>query len=145
MARQAGENPDEVDITIRFKHGIHTIFLFVDPLSPFSQITADLLEVLRERYPDGLTASVAPPKTTPVPSEKDKKVRVAYAVMRNPNDPMQGLRPLDVSDGDTPVDKGIKDNSVLAFALLGPDADEDKDVQFDVVWSQLEEEAEPQR
>jgi hypothetical protein len=127
-----------VDITIRLKHGIHTIFLFVDPLAPFSKITSELLEVLRERYPEGLTTSIAPPKTTPVPDAGSESIEIYYAVMKAPSDPSQGWRNLHISANDRPVDTGLKDNSAVAFAFQDPDNMED-DVRFEVEWPELDD------
>lgn len=124
-----------MELTIRLKHGIHTIFIFVDPLAPFSTITDELLEVLRERYPDGLTTSIAPPKSTPVPESSDS-VHVAYALMKSPTDPSQGWRNLRVSPTDTPIEKGLKDNCAVAFAFQDPE-DADANVHFDVEWPDL--------
>ncbi|KND91090.1 hypothetical protein TOPH_04400 [Tolypocladium ophioglossoides CBS 100239] len=85
---------DEAHISVRFKHGVHTIYLFVDALAPFSAVTQELLDLLRERYPSGLTTSVAPPKQTPVPSD----AKLAYGVLTVPNDPSRGWKRLKVGE-----------------------------------------------
>lgn len=128
-------NRDDVDLSIRLKHGIHTVFLFVDPLAPFSTITSQLLDVLRERYPGGLTTSVAPPKSTPIP-DFSESVHVSYAVLKYPHDPSQGWRNLGVSATDTPAEKGLKNNCAVAFAFQDPD-DAAGDARFEVEWPRL--------
>lgn len=104
--------------------------MFVNPLQPFSKITDELLSILRERYPDGLHASRDSPVTTPVPAE-DQQVHVSYAVLKTPSDPSQGWRNLCITGDEKPVDKNIKNNSVVAFVLQGP-ADADDSPTFNV-------------
>lgn len=122
--------PDDVDISLRLKYGKHTIFLFVDPLQPFSRITDELLYVLRERYPDGLHASRDSPTTVPIPAE-GQQVHVAYAVLKTPSDPSQGWKNLRITGDEKPVDKNIKNNGVIAFVLQSPE-DVDENPTFDV-------------
>ncbi|RYP77200.1 hypothetical protein DL771_001249 [Monosporascus sp. 5C6A] len=118
------------DLSIRFKHGNHTIFLFVDPLKPFSDAAGELLEILKERYPDGLTTSAIPPKKTALPSDAS---RIEFAVPKDKLDPSKGWKPLKIVLGeDTPASKDIKDNSMIAFAIQPEDGDGDKEVAFEV-------------
>ncbi|RFU78322.1 hypothetical protein TARUN_3916 [Trichoderma arundinaceum] len=133
---------DDAHISVRFKYGIHTIFLFVDSLAPFSSVTEDLLEVLKERYPDGLTRSSSlPDEKTPIPDTAD----VTYGVLRVPTDPSKGWKTLNLGEdaANTPTKCGLKDNSVVAFAFGGLDDDDDvdaEDVVFEVEWPQEDEE-----
>ncbi|KAM0438505.1 hypothetical protein ACHAPT_001254 [Fusarium lateritium] len=125
---------DDAHISVRFKHGIHTIYLFVDALAPFSNVTAELLEILTERYPGGLTTSIAPPKTTTV---TDGTILV-FGALKNPNDPSAGWKKLKVGDGDsTPTKLGLKNNSLIAFAVVD---DEEEDPEFEVEWPKEDEE-----
>lgn len=132
---------DEAHISIRFKHGIHTIYLFVDALAPFSSASHELLELLRERYPSGLTTSVAPPKRTLIEADS----RLAYGVLNNPTDPSKGWKRLQTgkNDENTPTKCGLKNNSILSFAVLKGDqpgeGDEDDEVVFEVEWPREEE------
>jgi hypothetical protein len=128
---------DDGLLSLRLKHGIHTIFILAEPTEPFSKITEELLEVLRERYPEGLTTSVAPPKTTPVPAADDE-YQVSYGILKAPTDPSQGWKKLSLEDGDTPSAKGLKNNTVIAFALLGPG--ETPSATFDVEFPELDDE-----
>lgn len=105
---------------------------------PFSRITAELLSILQDRYPNGLTASLTEPATTPAPTGEGD-VKVAYAVLRNPNEPSQGWKNLKVQPTDTVASKGLTDMCSVAFALLDPNADEN-DVQFHVEFPTLEDE-----
>lgn len=130
----------DIDLSLRFKHGTHTVFLFVDPMAPFSAAAEELLQILRSRYADGLTTSTTPPRTTPLPLDAS---RIEFAVAKVPTDPSQGWKPLGVRGDDesvTPVAKGIKDNMVLAFAIRPEDADEDEELEFEVEYPSYEEE-----
>ncbi|KAJ4311652.1 hypothetical protein N0V84_010331 [Fusarium piperis] len=124
----------DADISVRFRHGIHTIYLFIDALEPFSNVTAKLLDVLTERYPNGLTTSIAPPKTTTV----TEGTILAYGVLKNANDPTAGWKKLKIGDGDsTPTKLGLKNNSLIAFAVVD---DEDEEPVFEIEWPREDEE-----
>ncbi|KAI0006603.1 hypothetical protein F4779DRAFT_620434 [Xylariaceae sp. FL0662B] len=119
----------DVDLSIRFKHGSHTIFLFVDPSKPFSDVAEELLEVLAERYPDGLTTSASPLNKSKLPEDA---AQIEFAIPKMLADPSQGWKPLGVTEEDTPVSKGLKDNAVVAFAFRPEDADENDEIPFPV-------------
>ncbi|KAK4149841.1 hypothetical protein C8A00DRAFT_37544 [Chaetomidium leptoderma] len=123
MPRNANPAGDP-EITIRLKYGIHTIFLFAMVDWPFSRVTTELLSILQDRYPNGLTASIAQPgATTPVPAH-DSDVQVAYALPKNPNDLHEGWKNLKAQPSDTLGKKGLTDMCSVAFALLDPNASE---------------------
>ncbi|KAM0275994.1 hypothetical protein ACHAQH_007212 [Verticillium albo-atrum] len=130
---------DAADYSIRFKYGVHTILLFVDSLQSFSAINKSLLEVLRERFPDGLTDSHTSNDVTPVPASDD--VRIAYGLPINANDLSQGWKALRIEEDDKPVSKGLKDNVPVAFAFL-EDREEPEDARFVVDVPTLDEEYE---
>ncbi|KAI0853456.1 hypothetical protein F5Y00DRAFT_224714 [Daldinia vernicosa] len=132
---------NDIDLSLRFKHGIHTIFLFVDPSRPFGSIAEDLLEALRARYPSGLTTSLSSPDKTELPNDH---LQIKFASPKIPTDLSQGWNPLEVGEKDTPVSKGIKDNSILAFAFCPEDADEDYEPDFTVDFPSFDEEIEEQ-
>ncbi|KAK2055018.1 hypothetical protein LY76DRAFT_596424 [Colletotrichum caudatum] len=111
---------DDTFLSVRFKYGAHTILMFVDGLQKFSEITASLLEVLRDRFPDGLTVSHTSPKTTALP---EGDVQLAYALPVNATDLTQGWKNIKADNDDTPFVKGLKDNCVVAFSF---DADAPK-------------------
>lgn len=125
---------DDANISVRFKHGIHTIYLFIDALAPFSSAAAELLNVLIERYPDGLTKSFdSSEKTT-----YDADSTLAFGVLKTPNDPSSGWAKLKTGDGEkTPAALGLKNNSLLAFAVLDEEGDEP---EFEVEWPKEDEE-----
>ncbi|KAL7921824.1 hypothetical protein ACQKWADRAFT_294544 [Trichoderma austrokoningii] len=133
---------DDATLSIRFKYGIHTIFLFVDGLAPFSSVTEKLLEVLRERYPDGLTKSHSSPEVkTPIPDSPN----VLYGLLRaSAANPAQGWRALNIGEdaSSTPTDCGLKDNSTVAFAFedeaMESMGDDDGKTEFTVEWPQEE-------
>lgn len=132
---QPKDNVDDAHISIRFKHGIHTIFLLVDPLKPFSNITDELMNVLRSRYPNGLTACAMPFQNTEIPETMNDS-HVCYGTMVDVNDNIKGWRNLKIRDRDTPASKGLKDGSVLAFAF----ASDEEDPEFVVEWPKLDDE-----
>ncbi|KAH8681827.1 hypothetical protein BX600DRAFT_505470 [Xylariales sp. PMI_506] len=128
----------DIDLSIRFKYGIHSIFLFVSPTSTFSAISAELLDVLRDRYPDGLQ----PDKESPPIPLPDEASLIDFAVPKAPTDPTQGWKPLRAGPDDTAVAKGLKDNQIVAFAFRGEDVDALAEADFEVVFPTYDEEEE---
>lgn len=124
---------------IRLKYGIHTIFISAMVDWPFSQLTAELLSILRDRYPNGLTASISQPQLIPIPVS-DSDVKVAYALPKNPADLTQGWKAINARETDVLGKKGVTDMSSVAFAFVGDDADE-ANPGFVVEVPVLEEEA----
>ncbi|KAI1321974.1 hypothetical protein F5Y16DRAFT_404926 [Xylariaceae sp. FL0255] len=125
----------DLDLSIRFKHGNHTIFLFVDPTKPFSNVQDALLSVLKERYPDGLTTSVVPSKKTKLPANASQ---IKFGLPKVTTDPTLGWRLLSIRSSDTPTSKGFKDNMSVAFAFASDE--EDDDITFEVEFPSFEEE-----
>ncbi|EAQ93877.1 hypothetical protein CHGG_02112 [Chaetomium globosum CBS 148.51] len=124
---------------VRLKYGIHTVFISAMIDWPFSRLTAELLSILRDRYPDGLTASIRQPQLIPIPAS-DSDAKVAYALPKNPSDLAQGWKSINARETDVLGKKGVADMSSVAFAFLGPDADEAQP-EFVVEVPVLEEEA----
>lgn len=119
---------------MRFKHGIHTIYLFIDALAPFSNVTAELLSVLNERYPQGLTTAISPFRTTSVNADST----IVYGALKVPNDPSAGWVRLKTGNEEmTPTKLGLKNNSLIAFTILD---DEDDEPEFEVEWPREDEE-----
>lgn len=131
----------ESHISVRLKHGIHTIYLFVDSLDSMRAVSDELLLLLRERYPDGLTRSLDPPERTSVPAE-DEAVKIAYAVLSIPNDPTRGWKRLKIDEDETVSagKAGLKDNGIVAFTFVSADEDEDEDPVFEVEWPKDDDE-----
>jgi hypothetical protein len=128
---------DESFISVRFKFGIHTIYVFVDPIGPVSDVDKELLSLLRERYPAGLTRSLDDPKTTPIPAASDSP-KLAYGVLKIPNDPTRGWTQLKINDRDQNAGKcGLKHNGIVAFAFQSEDED---NAEFEVEWPRDDEE-----
>ena len=123
---------------MRFKHGIHTIYLFIDALAPMSETTSELLKLLRERYPDGLTASIDPPKTTVISAGAD----LAYGLLNVHNDPTKGWKRIKIGERSefTPTKAGLKDNSIVAIAFLDAAKEGEEEVVFEVEWPREDEE-----
>ncbi|KAK1569786.1 uncharacterized protein LY79DRAFT_571225 [Colletotrichum navitas] len=105
---------DDTFFSVRFKYGAHTILMFVDGQQKFSEITTSLLEVLRDRFPNGLTISHTSSKTIALP---EGDVQLAYALPVNAADLTQGWKNIKADDKDTPLVKGLKDNCVVAFSF----------------------------
>lgn len=126
----------ESQISVRFRHGIHTIYLFIDPTEPFSSVSTELVSLLKERYPNGLTSTLDPEKVTPV----GEAAQLVYAVLAVPNDPSRGWKKLSIGDDQekTPSKAGLKDNSVVAFTFAADGQADDAD--FDVEWPKDDDE-----
>jgi hypothetical protein len=101
-----------------------------------SDITRELVELLRERYPDGLTTAVAPPQTTAIPSDP----KVAYGVLNVPNDPARGWKRIKTGEDESssPTKCGLKNNSIVAFTFVS--GSEEDDVLFEVEWPRDDDE-----
>lgn len=144
-ASDSNQNPQteitESHISVRLKHGIHTIYLFVDASDSMRAVNDELLLLLRERYPGGLIKSLDAPDTTPIPAENDN-VTIAYAVLTIPNDPTRGWKRLRINDEEviTAAKAGLKDNGIVAFTFVPVDEDEDEDPLFEVEWPKDDEE-----
>ncbi|TGJ84379.1 hypothetical protein E0Z10_g4423 [Xylaria hypoxylon] len=128
-----GNNVRDIDLSIRFKHGNQTIFLFVDSMATFSQVQEELLGILKERYPDGITTSRTSSEKTNLPNDASQ---IKFAVLENNTDPAQGWKPLDFELDDHPIDQGFEDNMMVAFAF---DTD---DAHFEVEFPSYDEEME---
>ena len=129
---------DEAHVSVRFKHGIHTIYLFVDTQDSIAAAGRELRDLLRERYPDGLTTSLYPPKKTIVPQESEKPL-MAFAVLNVPNDPTRGWKRLKYDDEEatSATKAGLKQNGIVAFTFLSSPDDEPV---FEVEWPRDDEE-----
>lgn len=127
---------DDGHISLRLKHGIHTIFMFADAQAPMSEITKELLELLSERYPEGLTTVVSPLKTMAIPANP----KLAYGVLNVPNDPSRGWKTIKTGEDEssTPTACGLKNNSIVAFRFVS--GLEDEDVLFEVEWPKDDDE-----
>ncbi|KAI0548917.1 hypothetical protein F4679DRAFT_289359 [Xylaria curta] len=126
----------DTDLSIRFKHGKHTILLFVDPMATFSHVQEELLDVLKERCPDGIGTSGSLEKTE-LPNSASQ---IKFAVLKDKTDPTQGWKPLTFELDDAPVDKGFQDNMAVAFAIVEDDADEVDEATFEVEFPSYDEE-----
>ncbi|KAF9872580.1 hypothetical protein CkaCkLH20_10077 [Colletotrichum karsti] len=105
---------DDTFYSIRFKYGVHTILMFIDSQQKFSEITTSLLDVLRDRFPDGLAIKQGSPETTDIP---EGDVELAYALPVNANDLSQGWKNIKVKSSDTPIGKGLRDGCPVAFSF----------------------------
>ncbi|KAK3392861.1 hypothetical protein B0H63DRAFT_443159 [Podospora didyma] len=125
---------DDTQITLKFKHGLHTICIIAGLDWDFSHLNSELLSILQDRYPEGLSArddELGAITTTPVPGPGDEAtVKLVYGIPKNksPDD----LKPtssedwveLQYQDTDKIKDhRKLKDMSDVAFLLL--DADDD--------------------
>ncbi|KAE9368689.1 hypothetical protein N431DRAFT_512916 [Stipitochalara longipes BDJ] len=112
--------------TLHFKYAKYTILLFAEPLTPFLTIKTNLLAILKERYPDGLSRSDSPTPTK-IP---DSILDIVLGVPIDQYDPSKGWDELDtrgVGMKETPKSLGLKDGSKLAMAFV--DDGEDKEAK----------------
>lgn len=116
-------------ISLRMKYGVHTIFLLVDPLASFFELTAELFSVLQDRHPDGLRPSLED-MPTPLPAE-GADYHIAYGILKNPHDDSKGWKDLRIQGDETPAGKGLRNNDMVAFVVR--DADEAEDTPVFVV------------
>lgn len=100
----------------------------------FAKVSEELLQILHDRYPNGLTFSV---DSEPVPLPEGD-VKVVYGIPRNPNGDLgHGWKRLKVEDEDTVESAKLADVSAVAFALVDPETE--GNVTFDVTVPQLED------
>ncbi|KAK4129844.1 hypothetical protein N657DRAFT_653111 [Parathielavia appendiculata] len=121
---------DDPQITIRFKYGIHIIFMFAMLDWTFSRLTDELLSVLRDRYPKGLTASIGEPEATTLPTS-GSDFKLVYALPKTASDLSRGWNVIKAGPNDTLGAKGLTEMCSVAFAFLDPDANE-TDAEFPV-------------
>ncbi|EGX94573.1 hypothetical protein CCM_02844 [Cordyceps militaris CM01] len=128
---------DDSHLSVRFRHGVHTIYLFVDSQAPFSHISSELASILHERYPRGLTTSLEPPTTTVIPAQP----KFVYGLLNKHDDPSHGWKRINVGpdEGFAPTKCGLKNNSLVAF-MVQDDGDDPDDVVFQVEWPTEDEE-----
>lgn len=127
--RAVPDDPPDMPISLRLKYGVHTIFLLVDPLAPFSELSEELFSALRDRYPEGLRQGLEE-EPTPIPAE-GADYHIAYGILKNPHDDSKGWKDLRIKGDETPVSKGLRNNDVVAFVVR--DADEADDTPVFVV------------
>ena len=123
-------------LTLRFKHGKHTIFLLSEPLTPFGTIKSELVFVLHERYPNGLPTSLS---ATPI-QIPGHFADVILGLPKDMYDPGKGWTEFDTSSvgggiKKSPKSLGLKDGAQIAFAFVG----DDEEVVFHVEYSNIDE------
>jgi hypothetical protein len=119
--RGTATQPDDVDLILRLKWGKHTFFVYADPLAPWSKITDNLLDILRQTCPDGLYPSRAAREPTLAIPAEGEEVHVAYGLMKASTDPGLGWKNLRITGDEKPVDKNVKNNAVVGFVIQRPD------------------------
>lgn len=124
-------------ISLRMKYGSHTLFVLINPLATFPDLTTELIFALRDSNVHGLRAKADDPEPTPLPSP-DKNIHVAYGVLKDPHDETKGWKHLKAEGDETLVSKGLKNNAMVAFVIR--DASEADEVpEFVVQWAQYDE------
>ncbi|EKD18489.1 uncharacterized protein L3040_007488 [Drepanopeziza brunnea f. sp. 'multigermtubi'] len=124
-------------LTLRFKYGRQTVFLFTEPLTPFPDILKELLSTLRERYPKGMPTG-DPEEFTPIP---DSGIDVVLGVPKDLYDLSKGwdgLKILGPGLEETPKSLGLKESTPIAFAFTESEAWQ-KNKTFHVEFSNVEE------
>lgn len=130
---------EEQHVSVRLKYGIHTIYMFIDLTQPMSAVKAELLSLLRERYPAGLKSRIDDPETFEIP-EKDDDTYLALGTIAAPNDRYAGWKRLMFDEDQTAGRAGLKQNSIVAFTFV---ENADEEPLFIVEWPKedLDEEA----
>lgn len=125
MVIQARGDIDSTALTLRFKHGVHTVLLFAESSTPFTTIKTDLLDVLRERYPDGIRMGKTMTMTD-IPTDIGD---LALAEPTDQYDISKGWTELDIGGSirETPGSLKLKDGAILAFAFT---TEEDTEAEF---------------
>lgn len=143
-------------MVLRFKYGIHTFFLLVEPSEPFSAIDKKLIEALHERDQPQLAtdthevpeinARTKKPELDPVtgelvmewaaadpvdPPSQDEDLKIDYGVLKDMRNVSKGYKNLNIQPDDTPLSRELKDNSELAF-IVRRLVDADEPAQFTV-------------
>jgi hypothetical protein len=124
-------------LTLHFKYSKYTVLLFAEPLTPFSTIKTNLLVILKERYPDGLSRSDSP-SPTKIP---DSILDIVLGVPIDPYELSKGWDELDTRGGgmiETPRSLGLKDGSKIAFAFVENDEDKEAKELFYVEYPDLD-------
>ncbi|CAN8101501.1 unnamed protein product [Discula destructiva] len=133
-------------MSLRFKYGIHTFFLLIEPLDTFATIDQALIEALHDRAEPILatTTELVPkinektkmPEIDPITGEqieewlpadpvpvpgKDEDLCIDYGVLKDIHDVSKGYENLDIQPDDTPASRGLKSNDELAFVIRRAD------------------------
>ena len=130
MPPRAQRPIDDPSIGLRLKFGIHTIYLLVDPLIEFSQLGEMLLEILHDRYPEGLRKELDFEELVPIPTEGDD-IKIAWAVQKDPMDVEKGWKNLRVKGGETLASKQLVHTTALAFTFV-EEMTPDSEIDFHV-------------
>ncbi|EWC43580.1 hypothetical protein DRE_01467 [Drechslerella stenobrocha 248] len=120
--------PAQQPLSVVLKYSTASFFVLVPTAGTFSALQSTLLSLVTAN-----AAHLPPSLTTNLP---DTPQSLRFGVPKDPADPKKsGFVALDErSSRGTLVAAGIKDNAVLAFAIVSP-ADEDSwDGEFDVQW-----------
>ena len=124
--------------TLLFRHSKHIILIYAEPTTPLSKIKTELLTVLQERYPSGLSSSSSGSYIA-IPGSTDE---IALGTLSDEYDKSKGWTEMDTSDGDTkesPQSLGLKDKHHIAFAFV-KDGDEP---EFEVDWPNYDDYDDP--
>ncbi|TAQ91631.1 hypothetical protein B7494_g34 [Chlorociboria aeruginascens] len=116
---------DANSITLLFKHGRYTILLLTSANTPFSRLKTELLSILQERYPSGLTSRspAGEPRVSALPAEISE---IVLGVLVDPYEKEKGWRELpDPAGGirECPRSLGVKDGArtsiYISASLIG--------------------------
>jgi len=107
-------------LTLRFKHGNLTVFVFADELATISQIKQDLLETLRDTKPDGLLPSPSSNSSESI-ALPDSAEDIILGVPVNKNDLTEGWSEMESEEEDVnkecPKTLGLRNADALAFVI----------------------------
>ncbi|KAF3913954.1 hypothetical protein ABW21_db0206954 [Orbilia brochopaga] len=121
--------PAQLPLSLSLKSSTATFFVLLPPSANFSTLQSDLLTLLTDN------ATHLPPSLKTLPASHTS---IKFGLPKDPADPKKsGFAPLDRTSyrngTGTLSAAGIKDNTVMAFAIVQGDED-DWDGEFDVTW-----------
>jgi len=121
--------------TLHFKYAKYTILLFTEPLTPFITIKTNLLAILKERYPAGLTRGDSPTPTKIPDSILDIVLGVPVDQSSKGWDELDTRGP---GMKESPKSLGLKDGSKLAMAFVAEGEDKEAKELFYVEYPDVD-------
>ncbi|KAI1205661.1 uncharacterized protein F4807DRAFT_442618, partial [Annulohypoxylon truncatum] len=100
-------------------------------MKPLMDVAEELLEILTDRYPEGLTSFSLERGKSKIELPDDPQ-QIEFALPKVPTDFSQGWNALDSAKTQAPADIGLANTNVVAFAFRPSDADPEYEPEFQV-------------
>ncbi|KAG9249274.1 hypothetical protein BJ878DRAFT_450635 [Calycina marina] len=133
----ASDSPTAWTLFLRHKKTI--ILILAEPILPIRSLKVELLEILEERYPNGVgpsvqsTGSSRPEARHPIPSSRQE---IMLGILKNEYDHASGWEGIAADERETLHGLGLKDKQSIAFAFKGEGESEGK---FEVEWPNFDD------